>query len=282
MGRYSEMVTIFDYTDYRKFLTDYYEDKKIGVPRFSFRFMAEKSGINPGNFTKMLKGERNLTLASAIKLARAIKLNKRERDFFQAMVLFCQAKNHREKKQHFEELMSFKESSISILDANQYLFYDKWYYTAVREALAFFPLSDDTFGALGKCIIPCISDKEVKKALKLLLELNLVKKDSTGFYKRTNALISTGNNIRSLALNNFVINTMRLAEKAINQGLKNTNLSSVTISIASDDFPAVQEEIRKCRRKIMEIAKNSLVPDVVYQLNTQLFPMTKPNQGKPS
>jgi uncharacterized protein (TIGR02147 family) len=273
------MISLFEYTDFRKYLTDYYEDRKKERSRFSYRQLSAQGGINPGNFAKMLKGERNLTLAAAIKLARALKLNKRERDYFQAMVLFCQAENHGEKKRCFEELMAFKESSVRILDANQYRFYDKWYYTAVREALAFFPLTDSSFGALGKCIIPAISGKQVAQAVALLLDLKLAEKTEQGAYRRTDTLISTGNDIRSLTLNNFVINTMRLAEQAINQGLKDTNLSSVTFSVANRDFEAIQEEVRKCRRRILEIAKESNAPDRVYQFNMQLFPMTRRHDG---
>ncbi|HON09694.1 MAG TPA: TIGR02147 family protein [Chitinispirillaceae bacterium] len=273
------MITIFDYTDFRKFLSDYHEEMKKENPRFSYRFLCTQGGINPGNFTRILKGERNLTLPSAIRLARVLRLNKRERDYFQSMVLFCQAKNHEEKRRCFEELMSYKESSVRILDAGHYQFYDKWYYTAVRETLAFFPLTDSNFAELGRCITPAITEKEVSRAISLLLELKLVEKDSQGRYIRTDALISTGNQIRSLTLNNFVINTMKLAEEAINSGTDETNLSSVTFSISTDDFAAVQDEIRRCRRRIMEIAKESEHPDRVFQLNTQLFPLTKRYTG---
>ncbi len=273
------MITIFDYTDFRKYLTDYYEDRKKENPRFSYRSLTALGSINSGNFAKMLKGDRNFSLAAAIRLAHAMKLNKKERDYFQAMVQFCQAKNHEEKKRHFEELMTFKESAVRILDANHYAFYDKWYYTAVREALAFFPLRDDNFAKLGKFITPQISEKQVSRAVELLMSLELAVKDESGRYVRTGALLSTGNDIRSLTLNNFVIHTMKLASRAIDAGGKETNLSSVTFTVSGEDFREVQEEIRKCRRRIMEIARNSAAPDRVYQFNMQLFPLTGRYEG---
>lgn len=269
------MINIFNYTDFRKYLTDYYEAGRKGFSRISYRSLTARAGINAGNFTKMLQGERKLSLNNGEKLAHALNLNKSERDYFLTMVLFGQAKNHEEKKRYFEDLMSFSKSSVRIIDSNNYHFYEKWYYTAVREALAFFPLTDLNFGELGKCIIPNISKKQVAQAISLLVNLNLVEKTEQGTYRRTDELISTGNEIHSLMLNNFVIQTMRLAEQAINQGTKGTNLSSVTLSIASKDLDAVQEEIRRCRRKIMEIAKESAAPDRVFQFNVQLFPMTQ-------
>lgn len=269
-----KMITIFDYTDFRKFLTDYYEDQKRSGSRFSYRSLTTLGGINPGNFTKMLKGERNFSLAAASKLAYALKLNKRERDYFQSMVQFGQAKNHDEKKRFFEELMSFKESSVRVLNADQYQFYDKWYYTAVREALAFFPLTDDNFDALGKFIVPNISVRQVGQAIALLLTLGLAEKNENGSYVRTNALLSTGNDITSLTLNNFVIHTMKLAAEAIGSGTKETNFSSVTFSVSGNEYLQIQEEIRNCRRRIMEIAKECQAPDRVFQFNMQLFPLS--------
>ena len=50
------MINIFTYTDFRKYLTDYYEDRKKVNPRFSYRSLTAMGGINPGNFAKMLKG----------------------------------------------------------------------------------------------------------------------------------------------------------------------------------------------------------------------------------
>ncbi len=65
--------------------SDYYEDRKKSDFRFSYRSLSKQSGINPGNFIKMLKGERNLTLVAAIKLLHPRGLNKRERDYFQSI-----------------------------------------------------------------------------------------------------------------------------------------------------------------------------------------------------
>lgn len=274
------MISIFDYTDFRKYLTDYYDDQKKQNHRFSYRYLTTQSGINPGNFAKMLKGERNFTLDAAIRLSGALKMTKRERDYFLTMVRFHNARNHEEKKNCFEEMLAFKESAVRVLDANSYRFYDKWYYTAVREALSFYPLTDNNFDSLGRNIVPQINEKQVAQAIELLCELKLVEKNGEGRYVRTDSLLSTGNDIKSLTLNNFVINTMKLAEQAINSGLKSTNLSSVTISISCEDFDRVQDEIRSCRRRIMEIAKNSTSPDRVYQFNVQLFPMTERYEGE--
>jgi uncharacterized protein (TIGR02147 family) len=269
------MVNVFEYTDYRKYLKDFYEDKKKENPHYSYRLITSKGGINAGNFVKILKGERNLTLEAALKISRAYKLNKKETDYFQNMVLFCQGKNHEEKKRHFEKMMSFRESSVRVLNADQYEFYTKWYYTAVREILAFFPYNGDNAAELGKMILPSISEEEVKTAIDLLLKLNLAEKNEQGLYKRKDSTISTGNDAKSVVLNNFIINTMKLAEKAIDLAPGELNLSSVSLTVSTEDYLKIQEETRAFRRRILEIAQASMNPNRVYQLNIQVFPLTK-------
>lgn len=274
------MVNVYEYTDYRKFLKDYYEEKKKENHHFSYRYIAFHSGVNEGNFAKILKGERNLTIEAGLKLARAYKLNKRQTEYFQNMVLFCQAKNHADKKNYFEQMIGFRESSVRVLNADQFEFYDRWYYTAVREALAFFRYNGDNSAELGRIILPSISEDEVRKAIALLEKLNLAERDPEGFYKRKDALLSTGNEAKSVILNNFIINTMKLAEKAIDLAPGELNLSSVSFSISKDDYARIQEEVRACRHKILEIAKASARPERVYQLNIQVFPLTKKQEAE--
>jgi len=268
------MINVFDYTDYRKYLQDYFQEMKKKNSSFSFRYVAMKGGPDPGNLAKVMKGNRNLTVKAAHSLAEVFKLNKREREYLQAMVLYCQAARHSEKKRYFEEMLSFKESSIRVLNANQYEFYDKWYYTAIRELLAFFPFREGKENELGKLIIPSVTADEVKQAIRLLEQLDLIHKDKKGIYIRKEALISTGTEAKSITLNNYIIKSMKLAEKAIDKLKGEINLSTVTLTIANDDYPKVQEEARRFRRRIMELAKSSQEPDRVYQLNMQMFPIT--------
>ena len=52
---------VFEYTDYRKFLKDYYEDNKGKKPYFSYRYLSKKAGINASAFFKyVIEGKRGL------------------------------------------------------------------------------------------------------------------------------------------------------------------------------------------------------------------------------
>ena len=56
------MKSIFEYIDYRRYLKDYYDFQKKTKKYFSYRFFAQKAGINSPILLKMVfDGKRNLS-----------------------------------------------------------------------------------------------------------------------------------------------------------------------------------------------------------------------------
>ena len=87
------MLEIYDYSDYRQFLKDYYESHKAVNPNFSFRYLAQKAGINSSGYYKLvIDGKRNLTRATILKTCAALKLDDREAEYFENLVLFNHAR----------------------------------------------------------------------------------------------------------------------------------------------------------------------------------------------
>jgi uncharacterized protein (TIGR02147 family) len=75
------MPNVFDYTDYRKFLADYYEEKKKGVASFSFHNFSRSAGFTGNSFVfNVIHGRKNLSRSSALSLAQAGHGPEKERD----------------------------------------------------------------------------------------------------------------------------------------------------------------------------------------------------------
>lgn len=89
------------------------------------------------------------------------------------------------------------------MDATQYAYYEKWFYSVIREVLAFYPFKAD-FRQLARMLEPPISAAEAKKAIKLLADLKLIHKNEDGFNKKTDPVITPGYDTRSLAVNQFI------------------------------------------------------------------------------
>ena len=177
-------------------------------------------------------------------------------------------------------MMSFKEAKIKIVDAEQYEYYDKWYYTAVREVLNFYPFRDN-YPELAKLLTPPITPTEAKQAIKLLERLQLIKRDDSGIFRLTDALITTGYGAQSVCINNHIINTLDLAKKAIDRfEREERNFSWVALSISEEGYNAIIEELRAFRRKMMSIINQDEKPDRAYLFNFQVIPLSKPYRKK--
>ena len=268
------MHDIFNYTDYRKFLFDWFEEKKRENRAVSYRLIARQVGYKSQSYLPMLlSGKIRMSIDMCLKFCAYMKLPKKRCDYFQNMVLFGNAATHEEQQLYFNKMRSFKEAPVHIVDSAHYRFYEKWYHPAIRALLDFFPLRDE-FETIGKLLIPAITAREVEDAFGLLKELHMIKRDKDGFYRPTNAVISTGYDATGLAINTFLFNSLRLSESALSRFSKaERNFSALTLGISENGFKEIRDELREFRRRILKIAEDDTA-DRIYQLSFQLFPLS--------
>jgi uncharacterized protein (TIGR02147 family) len=269
-------MNLFHYTDFRSFLSDHYAHRKKQDPKFSHRFFAQKAGIrSSGFFSDVLKGRRNLTTALIMKFSEALKLKPNERDYFENLVRFTQARNLSEKSHYYEKMLSFQNIKAEILGRHQYEFYSKWYYSAIRELINFLKFKDDYTG-LAKKLDPVVTPSQARKAVRILEKLGLIKKGADGAYQQTSAIITTGKEFRSINVANFQKATMDLAREAIERHPReNRDISTLTVTLSEDSVSAVKNEIGGLRKKVLSLARAEQKADRVYQVNFQLFPLSK-------
>lgn len=270
------MKSIFEYSDYRSFLADCYREKKAKNPIFSYRFMAQHVGFkSAGHFTKIIQGKANISVSLALRFAEFFKFNKKQTEFFQALLLYNQAKNHLDKRRYFEKMLTFKDAKIVTVEAARYEFYEKWYYTVVREILAYFPVKEN-FAELASQIVPPITEKEAKKAIETLERLGFIAKDADGYYRQTDQLLMADRQTLSPAVDNFILNNIDLAREAIDRFPKDERkLSATTLTISKATYDKIINELLEFRRQILTMAQQDRNPERTYQFNIQVFPVSK-------
>ncbi len=275
------MVDLFGYTDYRKYLRDYYEAKRASQREFTHRFIAQAIGFkSTGTFAQILQGKTNMAPDTVARFIRFLGLKAQEAEYFELLVLFGQAKGHAEKKGYFEKILTFPKSNLKQVDSTQYAFYEKWYYSVIREVLAFHPFKDD-YRELARLLEPSISTAEAQKAIKLLEELGLIKRNDQGFYVKTDPVITSGYDTRSLAVNQFIVETLDLAKVALDElPREERSLSALTLSLPEDGYALVEEKVKNFRRELLELARNCSDPKRVIQVNFQIFPVTRKPEGE--
>lgn len=270
-------MNIYDYTDYRKFLYDFYMEKKAKHRYFTVRYIAKNVGFKSASFfSQLIKGKSNISLELARKFSSFFNLTANQADYFEALICYNQAKSHDEKKFYFEKLSSFKNSRIKTIDAKYFEFYDKWYYTAIRELLYFYPLKED-YKKLAKLLIPAISPVQAQRAIARLVKWGMIKKDEAGFYTRSDThSITTGIDAQSFYINNYQQAILKLARDALDNFPRDQRqFSTLTMSLSPQGYEKFKDELQQFRSRLLELAEQDSFEERVYQLNFQLFPLTK-------
>lgn len=275
------MKSIYEYTNFRLFLKDYYEEQKA-EKGFTYRDFSRLTGMNSTSWLlHLIKGTKNLSADSVIRVAKALKLNKAEAEYFENMVPFTQARTNGAKDQYYQRMLGLKRKlKISRIGEEQYDYYTKWYHPVVRSMVTKIAFGDAQsgydFSLLGRCLLPPIPAREAKKSVQLLEKLGLIAKDAAGRYAQSSAAISTGDEVASLNVVNYHKQVSRLAEGAHDLSPKDErDISALTLGIGETDFHRIKVRLQAFRKEIMDLATGSESADRVYQLNFQFFPVGK-------
>ena len=269
------MPNIFEYFDYHKYLLDYYNGKKGVDTFFSYRYMSRRLGIDAGYLVKVLQGQKNITINSVPRFASLLKLGKKEAKYLELLVLFSKAKSNAEITSIFEKMLPFTEMHHTKVEADKYEFYQKWYHTAIREIIGFCGYKGD-YQVLAEMVVPAIKPLEARRSVELLLRLGMVVKNAQGEYSLASRFITTGEQWHSIAIRTFQKETIRLAAEAIERIPKEErDISTMTVSLSPESFAEVRERLKHFRRMLFEVAEKEQHADGAYQINLQLFPISK-------
>jgi uncharacterized protein (TIGR02147 family) len=277
-------VCVYDYTDYRVFLADYYAEQKRKNPAFSYRYFARRAAVSSsGLYKEIIDGKRGLSRALISRFAQAMKLSRRESEYFEHLVYFTDAQSVEEKKLYFGKMMSSYESKAYRLHADQFEYFSRWYYVAIKEMLAFDSGSD--VNRLSTALNPSIRPDQAEKALSILETLGLIRRSGKDGWERVDQVVSTGlpgddPNVNMLSVITFQKEMMRLAAEAYDRHpKKKLDMSTLTLAISNETYLAIKEEVAAFRRKLLSMAARDEKPDRLYQVNYQVFPLTK--EGRP-
>ena len=267
------MEPIFEYTDYREWLRDAFDDFKKRKSVISWRYMAMKLGADPGNLLRVSQGKIHLTLSLVQPMAEFFELSEKETAYWTELVYFGRAKTDAEALNHYEKMQMLKGIPLKRLAKKELEFYRHWYCNAIRSIIGICKFKDDYEGLAESCT-PAISVEEAKNAVKLLYYLNMISRDRDGFWKVNDTFVSTGGNWRSEAVRTFQKETVRLAGESLERHAPPLrDISTVTMTFNMDDIALIREKIKEFRSELLRMSQEGTGDDTVFQLNVQLFPI---------
>ena len=268
------MRPIVEYSDFRQYMLDYYEERKRRSV-FSWREFSKIAGFTSSSYMKVVcDGKSKLSRIGVERTGAAMGLVGFEMEYFRAMVEFGQASTEEKKKAAYENMLAIaKVHKVRVLEGDLFEFYDSWQNPVVRELAPLMPGA--TPGEIAKKCYPEISAAEVQQSLNFLTKAGLLKKAGDSSFVQAETSITGTPDATRLALRGMHRQMSKLATPALDLPVEQRNFSGVTMGVSRESYERIVKVLDECRRQIIAIAADDKTIDQVYRLNLQLFPLTK-------
>jgi uncharacterized protein (TIGR02147 family) len=268
------MKPIVEYSDFRQYMLDYYEERKRRSV-FSWREFSKIAGFTSSSYMKVVcDGKSKLSRIGVERTGAAMGLVGFEMEYFRAMVEFGQAATEEKKKAAYENMLAIaKVHKVRVLEGDLFEFYDSWQNPVVRELAPLMPGA--TPGEIAKKCYPEISAVEVQQSLNFLTKAGLLKKAGDSAFVQAETSITGTPDATRLALRGMHRQMSKLATPALDLPVEQRNFSGVTMGVSRESYERIVKVLDECRRQIIAIAADDKDIDQVYRLNLQLFPLTK-------
>lgn len=275
--------SVFEYLDYRSYLKEMFAFFKAQSRGFSFRRFSKDAGFASPNFLKLVyDGKRNLTIESILKISKAFKLSKGEAQFLEDLALFNQASNQEKKNLYYERMLRSRNyREIRSLDQDQFEYYSRWYHIPIRELVEVSDFKED-YEWIANRLNPKISPKQAEESIELLLKLKLLKREKSGKLSQSDANLTTGPEVRSLAVMNYHKEMLKQAAEALdNVDAPARDVSAITVTLSIEQLEELKKRVYQFRKSLLSwISSGEASRDQVYQMNIQIFPMTNVAGGQ--
>lgn len=265
---------LFQYLEYRSFLSDYVEWKLKANPSFSRRAFSQKYFGSTGILYSVIGGDRDMGPKLRLRCAAALGLSAKENEYFELLVQHNQAKTDMERNFIFNLLSKFRNSKPWVVRENQHRYYTKWYYAVVFNYLGL----DRKKGRaveIAADINPPLSVEQVEEAIQLLLDLELIRRSETGYAQTRNHLVS-GDAFRGEVALEYNRQVHGLSDGLVQQGFRGFKAYNTQVMTVSDaSLRAIREKFSAFQEEVQDIVSKDKATDKVCTMVFQLIPNTR-------
>ncbi len=269
-----KLPSIYDYSDFRKFLNDYQQKRYKTDKQFSRVQICRKLGIPKSRsfFSDVINGKK-VTDTFVERFIETFELKRSEALYFRILVNYDQASNADERNAYFEQLIAANRSPQTILSPEIYEYFGKWYHSVIRALLDVVDVSNN-FSEIASMLVPAITENKVRNSITLMKKLGLIACNKHGICKSINKNISTGAFVQDELIKSYQRQCLKLAEDALSrkQTYPQTMVTKM-ISVSLPAYKAIEQRLQQFLQEVSTIVHNDDKPaDRVYHLDIQLFP----------
>ncbi|NUN06514.1 MAG: DUF4423 domain-containing protein [Bdellovibrio sp.] len=280
-----------DYMNYRSFLADFYRFKrqssKGSLRAYNYAVFSAAANIKSPNYLKMIiEGKRNLSEDMIGKFGKALSFMKDQTEEFRLLVHFTQATDPADRNMYLKKLSEHRVAGklkSGEIDRKTWEKVPNWVTWIVYAMVDQEGVSFDTAG-LKSLLRDKASEDEIEHALATLLNTGELRRDEkTGALKKGRSLIESPEDVPVALVRKLQSQLMYLGLESLYQDQPtDREFGTLTMSLTKSEFEEIKFKLRQMRKgfhKDNSIARMKEKGERVYQLNIQLFPVTKAAEG---
>jgi uncharacterized protein (TIGR02147 family) len=276
--RLQNSISIYDYTEYRKYLKDLIGVHKKTIKSLTVSGLARKSqNISKAYLSLVMNGQRNLSSKSAEAVGKGLGLKPKELFYFESLVKFNQSKSISEKANLIDQIIAIRPpQKRQMLNMTQYSVLENWHCLIIKELIQLKDFQEDAKWISQK-LKRHINEGEAKIALKKLIDSGLVERHPSGQLMSSNHSLNTPDDLKSMSIQRYHASCFELSRKILaEEDVSNREFASVNKLLTQSQFALVKEKIKRFRDELSEITDHYQDdPRSVYQINIQFFNLSK-------
>jgi uncharacterized protein (TIGR02147 family) len=268
---------LFDYFDYREYLSDYYRFHKRKNASYSYRLFARKAKLGSPNYLKLVvDGKRRITDRTLFQFARGLGLNRDEEKYFRELVMYQEVSDPDSKENHLRSLLKYQEKqrTPTPLKADRIKFLLDWYHSVVRELVNTRDFREDP-AWIAKRLGNKITEAQAKESLELLERLQILERDADGRLQQREPLLTSSDEVPSHVVRSLHRTYLRKAMNSIFAApMDKRELSGLVVAVPNHRIREVKEEIKEFRKKLNRKYGIDRDGEDVFFVGLYFFPVT--------
>lgn len=265
-------LNLFEYTDYRAYLTDWLQQAKA-TKTSNLSRLAQVAEVHPTFLSHILAGTKHLSLEQATLISDHLNHTKLEQDYFIILINIDRAGNQR-LKNYWQDKKSLIENEKNKLktrfDKHRELtseqraeFYSSWLYVAIWVSTSID--NGQTVNQIADRFK--ITREKADEVLRFLLEAGLCT-EKNGVFSLSEKHVHVSN--ESFFVTKHHLNWRMKSIQRMDARTPEELFFTAPMAIAKKDFTLVREKVNHLIKEIVDLAKSSKAEEVVA-LNIDLF-----------
>jgi uncharacterized protein (TIGR02147 family) len=267
------MPTIYEYTDYRDAIRDYYLEKKKSNSKYSYSVLGLAIGLNASHVFCVVEKKRNLPVRCVPAIKKLLGLTGRAAQYFDLLLAATRTKSEKTREEILAKASLLRDVKKHFLQEKEQKYLSDWWTPVIR---ALIEVNQGRVNAkeIAETLEPNIGVESVQESIDLLKELGFIQPLGNGLVKLADAHINISGEERAQAIRQFQANVMQIGARSLNViPPKDRDISTLTMAVDQKGFEDIKSMIQEFRKEVQVRVDKCGKPTRVLQMNLALFPV---------